>query len=289
MVFKRKSIEPKARAGRNVSRAPITAYYRSKAQPGAASPFKSKQPKKNYRKWVLGVADIVLIILLLAGLIYSLLLKPVPKVTATNLSYHPAQVYSSAVAKSFSGLKNSNKISFDEPAVIKNIQKQFPEVEAVHIELPFFSQEARVRLVVSPPAFKLASGTQSLIIDSSGLAVARSSDLPAFNLLSLTDQSGFEAGIGKQVLSSQSVEFIRMVIAQSRRAKVPIASMTLPALAQEVDLRTADQPYYVKFYLDGDALNQTGQFLAARQQFTATHQQPSQYLDVRVSGKIFYK
>jgi hypothetical protein len=63
----------------------------------------------------------------------------------------------------------------------------------------------------------------------------------------------------------------------------------LPPKAQELDLRASDQSYYVKFYLGGDAMIQTGQYLAARQKFAQTKQQPGEYLDVRVSGKIFYK
>jgi len=90
-------------------------------------------------------------------------------------------------------------------------------------------------------------------------------------------------------VSASSAKFINTVIAQSKRANVPIVSFVLPNTAQEVDLRTSDKPYYVKFYLGGDALIQTGQFLAARHQFDATNSQPSEYLDVRVAGKIFYR
>jgi len=41
--------------------------------------------------------------------------------------------------------------------------------------------------------------------------------------------------------------------------------------------------------MGGDALVQTGQFLAARKEFDISKKQPPEYLDVRVSGKIFYK
>ncbi|MGH7156635.1 MAG: hypothetical protein ACREGG_00760, partial [Candidatus Saccharimonadales bacterium] len=86
-----------------------------------------------------------------------------------------------------------------------------------------------------------------------------------------------------------SVGFINTVIAECKHSKVPISSLVLPTTPQELDLHTADQPYYVKFYLGGDVLNEAGQFLAARNHFAQTKQSPSQYLDVRVQGKIFYK
>jgi hypothetical protein len=63
----------------------------------------------------------------------------------------------------------------------------------------------------------------------------------------------------------------------------------LPSTAEELDIHTPDRPYYVKFYLAGDALLQTGQYLASRHQFDTTNSQPAEYLDVRIPGKIFYK
>ena len=228
--------------------------------------------------------------LLLIGLINSLLLRPAPKVTVSDLSYHPAGFYAAETKDSFQGIKNRNKITFDEAGVIKQIQSRLPEVQAVRIELPFFSREPKVRLIVSPPAFKLSSNNQAYIIDSSGLAVAAAGSLPKIHgLLSVNDQSGYAAAVGKQVLSSQSVSFIEALIKQCQRAKVPISAINLPALPQEVDLRTADQPYFVKFYLSGDVNVQAGQFLAARQKFAQSNTTPAEYLDVRVSGKIFYK
>jgi hypothetical protein len=70
---------------------------------------------------------------------------------------------------------------------------------------------------------------------------------------------------------------------------VTITSLSLPSKPSELDLRTKDRPYFVKFYMGGDALTQAGQFLAARAQFDRQNHQPADYLDVRVAGKIFYK
>jgi len=240
---------------------------------------------------LLGAADIVLMILLIIGLIYSLLLKPQAKIVANDFSYRSLAAYSSKITPEFNRLSNRNKISFDEAAVVKSIEKQFPEVQSVRVELPFFSQQPTVWLSVAAPAFKLQSGGQSYIVDSQGVVAAKAADLPKLNkLVNINDESGFETGVGKQVISADAVNFIDMVIKQSQHAGVPISGLNLPPLAQEMDLRTVDAPYYVKFYLGGDALTQTGQFLASRHNFTQNPAQaPHEYLDVRVSGKIFYK
>jgi hypothetical protein len=278
------------RTPKTYKRAPLTSYYRSNNEPGKASPFKKRPPKTNRRKLLFGAVDVILIILLVFGLAYSLMLKAQPKVTASDLSYHPLSVYNAQITPLFNSFGDRNKITFNETALISAIQKRFPEVQAVQVELPFFSEIPNVRLSVSPPAFNLLSGSSSYVVDSQGVVVAKTTDLPKLkSLVSLADQSGYPAVLGKQVLSSNSADFINTVTEQAAHAKVPISTLSLPPLAQELDLRTSDAPYYVKFYLGGDALTQSGQFLAARQQFNQSHQMPAEYLDVRVSGKIFYR
>jgi cell division septal protein FtsQ len=279
------------RGQKSYKRTPVTAYYRSAETPGKTSPFKKKPPRKNRRKLLFGIIDILLIVLLVIGLVYSLILKPEPRIKASDLSYRPIAAYSAKITPEFNSLHNRNKITFDETAVAAAIEKQFPEIQAVRVELPFFSQQPTVWLNVAPPAFKLQSGGSSYIVDSQGIVTAKAAELPKLNkLVSLSDQSGFETGVGKQVLSAAAVNFIDTVIAQARHAGVPISGLSLPPLAQEMDLRTADTPYFVKFYMGGDALTQTGQFLASRKNFLQNPSQaPHEYLDVRVSGKIFYK
>ncbi len=271
-------------------RTPLNTYYRSKNENLPASPFERKPLKKNHRRFVIGIVDILVIILLLAGLINSLMLSSNPSVSVTDLTYRSAKVYSAEVRTSFGGYKNHNKVTFEEQAVISKIQNQFPEVQAVQIELPFFSEQPKAKLIISPPAFKITSNNQAFVVDSQGVAVAKAETLPTSkNLVTLNDQSGFNAQLGRQILSTQSVQFIQSLITQTQHAKVPISSLSLPALPQELDLHISDQSYFVKFYLGGDADLQLGQFLASRQKFAQAHITPSEYLDVRVSGKVFYK
>ncbi len=288
MAVFRRSAPPEPRGRRTYNRAPVTTYYRSKRPADDRSPFLKKPAKKSHRKYLVGAADILLLVALLAAIIYSLMLNSQPDVSATSTTYHTAGYYQVGVDKAFGGLKNRTKVSFDEAAAVSHIRRQFPEVRAVQIELPFFSQRAKVKLIISPPAFKLASGQSTYLVDSDGVAVSTVS--AGFGQLpTVIDQSGFTVPNGRQVLSSSSVDFIVNLLRQTSHAKVPLKSLTLPDLPQELDLRTTDQPYYVKFNLDGDPAVQAGQWLAARHEFAKNHIKPSSYLDVRVSGRIFYK
>jgi len=194
------------------------------------------------------------------------------------------------------GLKNRNKLTFDKKGLTTELKQQFPEISNVTVELPLFGQVPSIRLSIAKPSLVLkgAEGTigaaERLIVDAKGTLIGSQQNFPSVKDLPLiTDETGFVANIGQPILSLSDVSFILNVLAQAEKAKVPIASLTLPKLAQELDLRTSDRNYFVKLYLGGDALLQAGQFLAARAQFDKQNSQPSQYLDVRVPGKIYFK
>jgi hypothetical protein len=269
-------------------RSPITKYYRSSSS-GLASPFTKKTPKKSARRFLFGILDIILIGLALFGIFYSLGIKPQPKIIVNDGSFHSSKEYANTTNNLFHSVKNRNKITFDEQSIAANLQKQYPEITNVQIELPFFSQRPVVRLAVAKPSFILKSQNANYIVNTDGVAVSKLSGIAGNKLVSIDDQSGFVIKPGDRVLSSASVAFIDNLIRQCRKAGIEIKTITIPQAPQELILRTKDQPYYVKFYMGGDVGTQAGQFLAARQNFKNSGKAPLIYLDVRINGKIFYK
>jgi cell division septal protein FtsQ len=273
------------------SKTPLTFYRSGENQADSKSPFKKKDASASkLRNFIYSVLNTLAIMLLLGLLAYSLVVKPASKIESSSQIFHQNAEYKQAADKTLRGLRYSNKISFSESALTQQLQKQFPEISGIRVELPIFSQTPVIHLKISNAEFALSSSGQSYIIDANGAAVAKSSDYPSSQkLINVEDQSGFKVEVGKQVMSAGAVEFINTLVKQSKHGNVSIASLALPKLAQELDLKTTDRSYYVKFYLGGDVNLQSGQFLAARHQFDATNSQPAEYLDVRIPGKIFYK
>lgn len=268
---------------------PTLNYYRAKQTSDTKSPFIPKV-KQSSKKFFGKAIDLAILLLVLFCLVYSLLVRPDSDILTSSEVYHSAAEYKAAANKLLNNISSRTKLTINEKNLADNIQKQFPEIASVKIELPLFAQNPVFRLDISAPSFNLTNGSGSYILDSQGVVVNKTSALPNIkNLPTLDDQSGFSTQVGKHVLSSSAVNFINTVISQSKHSKISIKSMALPPLAQELDLHTNDKPYFVKFYLGGDAIVQTGQFIAARHQFDAKNIQPNEYLDVRVNGKIFYK
>lgn len=271
---------------------PLT-YYRSGAagNKAAGSPFKRKDTKPGrWRIFLIRAIDLAVIAAVIFGIGYSLVVKPEPIIKANDYSYRPAKVYARAAAELLSSAKNRTKMTLEESSIAGPLRSRFPEISSMSIELPLVGQRPILHLTIAKPTLRLSGNDQSYIVDSEGVAVARSADLPAIkNLPLLNDQTGYDIKTGQQALSISSVKFISTLLAECKRAHIPVKSLTLPLAPLELDLRTSDEPYFVKLYLDGNALVQTGQFLAARHKFASGGGQPTQYLDVRVEGKVFYK
>jgi len=293
MKNKERSRQPKYRSGGPAKKTPLTFYRSADTGLDTNSPFKQKEVNpavSKVRSFFAAFLDAVIIVSLILLLVYSLIIRPNAKVEVNSELFHSASVYQDATNKILKGIKDSNKITFSEQDVTSKLQKQFPEITSTDVELPIVSQTPVVHLKIASPSFVLNNQGHSYIVDSDGVAVADAANFPkASGLVRVEDQSGFSAKLGQQVLTADGVNFINTIVKQSKRANVPISTLTLPNLAQELDLRTSDRPYYVKFYLGGDPLLESGQFLASRHQFDTTNTQPAEYLDVRVSGKIFYK
>lgn len=273
------------------ARRPAPTYYGGRRGSSSAtkSPFQKNIAKKGKRVLVAGL-DFTVVALIIVCLIYSLIVKPAAKVDANSFAYHPSSAYAAVASNKLGSLSNRNKITLSEASVVNALMHQFPEISRASVELPIFSEVPTVHITVAAPTLFLLNQGVNYIVDSDGKAVAKTTDYPKIkNLPQVTDVSSFTAAAGRQVLSSGEINFISTVLAQCRHAGVAVKALTLPQAAQEIDLTTTDQPYYVKFYLGGDVLTQTGQFLAARHQFSTTNTQPSEYLDVRIAGKVFYK
>jgi hypothetical protein len=67
--------------------------------------------------------------------------------------------------------------------------------------------------------------------------------------------------------------------------------MILPAASRELDIHLTGLPYFVKFNLNdnADAKQQVGTFLATRKYLTTHNITPTQYVDARVLGRVYYK
>lgn len=207
---------------------------------------------------------------------------------------HDKRIYQMAADNLLAGsIWNRNKITVNTEGISRQMLKQFPELSSVSITLPLLSKHPTVYVQTARPALILSARNGSYVIDTTGKALINAANLSGNarqGLPLVTDQSGLDAAINHQVLSSDDVSFILTVIAQLSASHVSVSALVLPAGTSELDVHVSGQPYTVKFNLEsGDARQQAGTFLATQAELKSRNITPAQYVDVRVDGRAYYK
>ena len=284
----------------------------SKSPPNAVFSYYSKRPESgnsNRRRSNTGVHKVIKItkqlpvivasIAIVISISYVMTLSTNPKIvtvssqTNNKLLHSQAVYYQAAHQLLASSIINQTKITIDANSFEANMKKEFPELSNVAVTLPIMGRRPIVELQVANPALVLqVDHGSSFLIDITGRAIKPTSaisNINSFNLPTVLDQSGLPVQIGTGVLTASNVSFINTVIGQFKAKNLTIASITLPAIANELHVQLAGQPYYIKFDLQGDARAETGSFLATQQYLANNHITPAQYVDVRVEGRAYYK
>jgi hypothetical protein len=243
-----------------------------------------------------------LVVLAVIFLIFEMQLSAVPKVVSlANTSDAPflqdTAVYERAAAKLFqSSPSNRNKFTVNAPAIESKLRADFPELKDVSVALPIVGHQPVVYVQPASPALILSTNNGTFVVDENGRALIKAdatTQLDNFKVPTVTDQSGVTIRLGKQALTHATTTFIQTVIRQFKAQHVSIKAMTLPAASSELDVYIGGASYFVKFNLqdtnDSAANIQTGTFLALKQKLEERGRTPSQYIDVRLEGRAYYR
>jgi hypothetical protein len=205
-----------------------------------------------------------------------------------------AKVYADAAHEAFArSVFNHTKPTINTGRIAKDLSAQFPELGRVSVSLPFIGRQPVVLIEPATPSVLLTTTTgQVYVLDTAGRALITASQAPSVAKMGLpliNDQSGLPVTLGKVALPSDTVAFITEVAGQLKVQKLAIDSLTLPQGTSELDIRLKGLPYIVKCNVRGEARVEVGTYLAVKQDLDKQHKVPSQYVDVRVENRAYYR
>lgn len=250
-------------------------------------------PRNRYKRLV--SIGILVFIALIA--IASLRLNDNAKVVPLNSEngqafLREANVYESAVRNAFSTFFNGNKLTVNTGKIAADLQREFPELKAVSIRLPFIGSRPTVYIQPTEPRLILVSSEGMFVLDSNGRALITGNQVVRLNELEIplvTDQSNIKIEVGRVVLPRDTVAFITEVAGQFKAKDLSITGMTLPPSTNELHVRFSGAGYAVKFNLHGNAKEEAGVFLATKERLDRERKTPREYIDVRVENRAYYK
>lgn len=252
----------------------------------------------SHKRWLYNIPAIVAVLVILFSVVYSTTLTQQPVVqlygsTANNHLLRDKTVYQQTANDLLRGsLFNRSKLTINSGKLAAKMQQAFPELDAVTVAIPLVNRNPQFQLHVSQPVFILTTDSQAFVVDAAGKAVIKLADVPANTSLAipvLKDMANAEIKAGERAATTDMVRFIQVVTEELKAKGLTIESLTLPTVPEELDVKLVGQPYILKFNFLEDARQQSGAYLAARDRFEASHTTPSQYVDLRVAERVYYK
>lgn len=193
------------------------------------------------------------------------------------------------------GLKQSlwqkNKLTFDDVSLKEYLAQYIPELERAEIIIPLINNRPVIKLSFLPPGLVLATGKAAYVVTNTGRIVSpitESESQP--QVPQVNDAGGTAYNPGEYGFAESSVQFIQELQNQFSAKKIAIVSMTIPAGSiEELRVVPTGVGYSVRFDMTGEAVQQAGTYLAAREYLKENGLVPREYVDARTLGKVFFK
>lgn len=276
----------------------VFSYYSSRSSPETQrGRFEPPATHKRGLERFKHAPSVIALVVIIASVFYASLLDSRPRImivaseTGKPLQ-RPSSVYEDYVAGQLrKSIGNKFKFTINTTPLEQDLRKQFPEVASAAVTLPLLGHRPIVSIAVSSPAFILATSGGAYYISADGVPLVRVSDVqnPLEGIAVVSDETNLPITVGKQVLPSETVQFISTVIAQLNATNTPVKSILLPLEANELQVQLADQPYIVRMNTLEDAKIQVGTLLAVKNRLEANREIPKEYIDVRVVERAYYK
>lgn len=234
-------------------------------------------------------------IAILVAVAYSTTLGSTARVSIIDDSratlLRPTVAYESAARSLLqSSFWNSSKLTIDTVGLGKQLQQQFPELTEASITIPLLGRQPTLQLMAEQPVLLVNVDGTDYYVSSAGRAIMRVADAterPA--VPRLVDQVGLTAKVGEQLLPRDTVLFTKEVLRQLAAKQVTVDQLILPPIPNELQVRPSGADYYIKFSTLGDARLQAGTYLATVHYLNEKRTNPTEYVDVRVEERAFYK
>lgn len=213
--------------------------------------------------------------------------------------YRKDEDYVAAVNTVFSSSAfHRTKATFDSKSFEETLQRTLPEVTTATAVVPAVGLKLQVGLKIARPLCRVQlDTTRQGIVAENGVIVFEGPPEKIASIFSelklLRVEPAVSLKTGDALLTTQEVDLVRRVNAEfdgSSNDRPAVSEMTYEVTKRGMTARFEDAAYYIRFTtVDRDAPTQVGAALATLRQLLEQGGAPKEYIDVRVSGRVFVK
>lgn len=181
------------------------------------------------------------------------------------------------------------RVSFNGVGVTTYLQSHgFPEIERVSLDGAHHSiGSATLAVTMRKPVVSWKTGASRLYVDEDGVAFAR--NYYADPTVEVVDQTGIQAVNNQVLASNRFLGFIGLIIGHLHEQGLAVSQVILPAdTTHQLLVSMQGVGYPVKISVDRPAADQAEDTARAMRYLAGKGITPK-YLDVRISGRVYYQ
>jgi len=220
-------------------------------------------------------------------LVFQFTADPIVRITG-DASIQPDDTYEQAI-QDYLGAQPAERLRFllDETKLTEFLQRKAPEIQTVDVEGASGFGTSTFAITMRTPIAGWNVGGKQRYVDASGVAFAR--NYFASPSVQIIDKSGIQVASGQAIASNRFLGFVGQVVGLAKAQNYTVTQVIIPELTtRQIELRLKDIEYPVKFSVDRLAGEQVEDMTRAIQWMTAHGIKP-EYIDIRVSGKAFFR
>jgi hypothetical protein len=171
--------------------------------------------------------------------------------------------------------------------LLSHIQASRPEVKSIAIEPGSKIGQASVSIIARQPIARWSIDGDNQYVDDAGIVFGRS--YYGDPGLQIVDNSGLPASSSRLVASNRFLGFVGRVIAGSANNGLTVNKVTIPThTTRQVAVNLKGKATTYKLSVDRSAGQQVEDMKRINAYLAKQHMSPS-YVDIRISGKAFYR
>ncbi|MET0979843.1 MAG: hypothetical protein ABWX90_01140 [Candidatus Saccharimonadales bacterium] len=236
------------------------------------------------------IGFILTVVLLATAVLFSLVIQFTANVIVrtSDVSRTLEPVYAEAI-ESYLARQPIERLRFllHEDSLNEYLQVVTPEIASVKVDgFAGFGKSLFVVEMRQPIAGWNIRGVQRYV-DASGASFERNHDITP--KVQIVDNSGIQVEAGQAVASNQFLGFVGRVVGLANANHHPVTQVIIPqGTTRQIELRIQDIAFPIKLSIDRPAGEQIEDMTRSLAWLQSRSLAP-EYLDVRVSGRAFYR
>lgn len=175
----------------------------------------------------------------------------------------------------------------DESRLTEYLQVNSPEITSVTVGGSAGLGTSSFEVSVRRPIAGWNIGGAQRYVDATGVSFAR--NYFAAPSVQIVDKSGIQVESGQAVASNRFLGFVGQVVGIAKKSGYVVQQVIIPrGTTRQIELKVKGVSYPAKLSVDRPAGEQV-EDMARSMQWMAQHHKKPKYIDVRVSGKAFYR